>query len=597
MKSRRYACLFAWVLLSGFLFSASAGAADDSHPLRPVDTSSPRESLRNFITKLDAGYIEMSDVMASHMGSGRLYLSKDERRKQREVHSIAKDALRSLDFSSVLPILQHTIPVERAIQLKEVLDRIEIPAFDDIPDRETMERHSAKKWRLPDTEIDFSLIEDGPRAGSYAVTAETVHRIPEFYERVKHLPYKPGPAKELNDTYRAMSRNQDFTIYDAYASSPIGLDRLIPPRWMMSLPGWTKTRIVGVTVWQWLDFVAALLVIFFAIFGLHRLAHRLARSREDGSGLFWPALVTPLLVILAAAFVIPMVCTVLRISGTPLIVTVFVQTAVLYLGAAWLSFAGSGMIGEAIADSEHLSRRRLDSQLVRLGTRFVGIVIAIGFLIQGANELGFPAYSVVAGLGVGGVAVALAARDSLANLFGSMLIMFEKPFRVGDTVRISGSEGTVEDVGFRSTRIRTLDNSLVSIPNNTVVNTTIENLAARVMRRQRFFLQITYDTDREKIEEFAARIEQLLVEHPVTNKGTIRVRFNEFGESSLNILVYFYLEVRDITTELKERENILFQIMEIARKLGVEFAFPTRTLQVVAATAPVEFEGARAAAR
>jgi len=111
MKSRRYACLFAWVLLSGLLFSASAGAADDSHPLRPVDTSSPRESLRNFITKLDAGYIEMSDVMASHMGSGRLYLSKDERRKQREVYSIAKDALRSLDFSSVLPILQPVLDV------------------------------------------------------------------------------------------------------------------------------------------------------------------------------------------------------------------------------------------------------------------------------------------------------------------------------------------------------------------------------------------------------------------------------------------------------------------------------------------------------
>jgi MscS family membrane protein len=597
MKSRRYAWFFACLLLSGFLFSASAGAADDSHPLRPVDTTSPRESLRNFVTHFDAGYTQMHDVMTSHMESGRLYLNKDERRKQREVFSIAKAAVRSLDFSGVLPILQQTVPIERAIQLKEILDRIEVPAFDDIPDRAAMERNSTKKWRLPDTEIDFGLIEDGPRAGSYVVTAETVHRLPEFYERVKHLPYKPGPAKELNDMYRAMSGNQDFTNYDAYTSSPIGLDRLIPPRWMMSLPDWTKTRIVGVTVWQWLDFVAALLVVCLAIFGLRRLAHRFARSREDGSGLFWPALVTPLLVILAAAFVMPMVCTILRISGIPLIVTVFAQTAVLYISAAWLSFVGSGIIGEAIADSEHLSRRRLDSQLVRLGTRFAGIVVAIGFLIQGANELGFPAYSVIAGLGVGGVAVALAARDSLANLFGSMLIMFEKPFRVGDTVRISGSEGTVEDVGFRSTRIRTLDNSLVSIPNNTVVNATIENLAARVMRRQRFFLQITYDTDREKVEEFAARIEQLLVEHPVTNKGTIRVRFNEFGESSLNILVYFYLEVRDITTELKEREDILFQIMEIARKLGVEFAFPTRTLQVVAATAPVEFEGARVAAR
>jgi MscS family membrane protein len=93
-------------------------------------------------------------------------------------------------------------------------------------------------------------------------------------------------------------------------------------------------------------------------------------------------------------------------------------------------------------------------------------MIAIGLLIQGSYELGFPAYSVLAGLGVGGLAVALAARDSLANLLGSMLIMFEKPFRVGHVIRVSGAERTVEDVGFRSTRTRTADNSLISIPNN-----------------------------------------------------------------------------------------------------------------------------------
>ena len=126
--------------------------------------------------------------------------------------------------------------------------------------------------------------------------------------------------------------------------------------------------------------------------------------------------------------------------------------------------------------------------MIRLGVRFIGVVIAIGFLIEGANELGFPAYSVVAGLGVGGLAIALAARDSVANLFGSMLIMFEKPFRVGHFIRVSGSEGTVEDVGFRSTRIRTADNSLISIPNNSVVNATVENLSLRSMRRQRLFI-------------------------------------------------------------------------------------------------------------
>jgi MscS family membrane protein len=597
MNSRRCAYLFAYVLLNCFLLSLSVRAADDAHPLRPVDTSSPRASLHNFITSLDAAYIRMREAMASHLESGRLYLNKDERRKRRETVPIAKDALQSLDFSGVLPILQYTVPIERAIQLKEVLDRIELPAFDDIPDREAMERRSAKKWRLPDTEIDFVLIESGPRAGSYIVSAETVERIPEFYERVKSLPYKPGPARQLNDTYRAMSGNKDFTIYDAYASSPVGLDVVIPPRWMLSLPNWAKMRIAGMRVWQWLGFAAALAAVALFILGLRRLAYRLAAEEDVDSGLSWTMLVMPLLIMLTAAFVIPRLYTMLRISGMPLIVTVFAQTAALYLSAAWLSFIGSGIIGEAIADSAHLRRRRLDSQLIRLGTRFAGIVIALGFLIQGANELGFPAYSVVAGLGVGGVAVALAARDSLANLFGSMLIMFEKPFRVGDSIRIAGSEGTVEDVGFRSTRIRTVDNSLVSIPNNTVVNTTIENLTARVMRRQRFFLQVTYDTDRAKIEEFAGRIEHLLSEHPATNKNSIRVRFNEFGESSLNILVQFNLEVADAPGELKEREDILFQIMEIARQLGVEFAFPTRTLHVARAAASAVFEDTRVAAR
>ena len=460
-----------------------------------------------------------------------------------------------------------------------------------------MTRISAKKWRLPNTEIDLVLIEDGPRAGEWLISPATINRLPEFHNRVKHLPYKDGPAKELDEAYRTLSSDRKGTIYDAFATSPVGLDRIVPIRWMLNLPHWARVRIGSMTVWQWVGFTSGLAIAILTIFGVHRLAHRLAGGDEDGSGLFWPSLLTPLAIILIAAFAVPLLCTILRVNGTPLLATVLIRTAVLFLSAAWLSIVAGGMIGEAVASSEHMSRRRLDSQLVRLGMRFAGVVIAIGFLIEGANELGFPVYSVVAGLGVGGIAVALAARDSLANLFGSMLIMFEKPFRVGDYIRSSGSEGTVEDVGFRSTRIRTLDNSLVSIPNNAIVNATIENLSARAMRRHRFFIQLTYDTPRNKLQEFAGRIERLLAEHPATNKNDIRVRFNEFGDSSLNILVYFFLEVRDIATELKEREDILLQIMEIAQSLGVEFAFPTRTLYVAAATAPVAFEDSRVPAQ
>jgi MscS family membrane protein len=552
-----------------FGFSNSAPTAD-VNPLRPADTSSPRATLQSFIAGTDAAYLRMKELLTSYSRSDRLYLNSAERAAQADIIPSASKAIQSLDVSGVLPVLRQTVSVERAVQLKEILDRIELPSFDDIPDREAMVRSSSKKWRLPNTEIDIVLIEKGPRAGDYLVSAETVDRLPEFYDRVKTLPYKPGAGRELSDAYRALSSDRAATVYEAFSSSPVGL----------RLPDWARTRIAGVAAWQWLGFAFGLLVAALFIFGMHRLARRLTDGREDQRGRRWPALLTPLAVILVAAFLVPPLCAILRIGGSPLVLTAFIETGAVFLSAAWLSIIGASMLGETIAASEHLNRRSLDSQLIRLGLRFVGIVVAIGFLIQGANELGFPAYSVLAGLGVGGLAVALAARDSLANLLGSILIMFEKPFRVGQVIRVSGSEGTVEDVGFRSTRIRTLDNSLISIPNNTVVNATVENLSLRVMRRQRFFVQITYDTPREKVQELAARIKQLITDHPMTNKTNIQVRFNDFAESSLNILVYFYLNVADYTTELQEREAILLQIMDVAKELGVEFAFPTRTLRV-----------------
>jgi MscS family membrane protein len=318
MKYRCTAYLFISLLLSGIISSgSSAGAAADSNPLRPPDTSSPRESLRNFETNIDGAYLGMRDLLMSYFHSGRLYLNADERRIQAELIPSAKEAIRSFDFSGVLPILQNTIPIERALQLKEILARIEIPAFDDIPDRDAMARMSVKTWRLPNTEIDFVLIEDGPRAGDYVVSTATVDRLPKFYDRIKHLPYKVGPAKELNDLYREVSSDGDATIYDMFASAPVGLDRIVPTRWMLRLPHWAQFRIGGPAVWQWLCFSSGLLVAGLFVFGVHRLAYRLARSREDGSGPFWPALLTPLALILIAALVIPLLCAILRISGQP----------------------------------------------------------------------------------------------------------------------------------------------------------------------------------------------------------------------------------------------------------------------------------------
>jgi MscS family membrane protein len=572
--------LGAAVLIGLLLGFSCAPKSADFNPLRPVDTSSPRATLQGFVEAVDELYLHMTGVLKSYTASDRLYFTPEERRTQLTNLSKALSAIRSLDTSDILPVLKDAVAVERAIQLKEILDRIKLPSFDEVPDRETMAQSSAKRWRLPDTEIDIVLIESGPRAGEYLISADTVDRLPGFYRSVRKLPYKPGPAMQLADAYRTISSNRSSTIYEAYSSSPIGLQAVIPLRWMLNLPSWARAEIAGVAVWQWLGFGFALLIGLGFVFGVYRLARYFAFRREEEDGPGWHSLLTPLAVIILAGLFAPTLCKILRIGGSPLVVIAFAQTIALFLSAAWLSMIGAGILAEAIVSSEHLRARSLDSQLIRLGMRLVGIVVAIGLLIQGCYELGFPAYSVLAGLGVGGLAVALAARDSLANLLGSLLIMLEKPFRVGHVIRLTGSEGTVEDVGFRSTRLRTADNSLISIPNNTVVNTTVENLSLRPARRQRFFVQVTYDTPRNKLEALADGIKQLIADHPLTNKTNPQVRFNNFSESSLDILVMFHLEVADYTAELKEREEILLQIMDLAKEIGVEFAFPTRTLYV-----------------
>jgi MscS family membrane protein len=566
------------------LFLINAVHAADGDSLRPVDTSSPRATLQGFAAIVDELYFDMKDVLQEYAASERLYLTTDERRRQLEALSMARKATRALDLSEVPPVLRDTVGPERGLQLKEVFDRIEIPSFGSVPDQDMMAHASSKRWRLPGTEIDIALIEAGPRAGEWLVSADTVARLPEFYERVKRFPYKPGPGAELNDAYRRVSDSSAATIYDAFVSSPLGLARIVPLRWMLAFPTWAKARIADVQLWQWVGLVIGFAGCLGFVYGAHRLSSLLARWKLEESGPRWQALLTPFAFILVCALPVPLLCVVFRISGVTRVVITFVQTGALYLSAAWLSMIAANLLAEAFVVSEQLRQRSLDSQLIRLGMRFAGIAVATGLLIQGSYELGFPTYSVIAGLGVGGLAVALAARDSLANLLGSMLIMIEKPFRVGHYVRVSGGEGTVEDVGFRSTRIRTSDNSLISIPNNSVVNATIENLSLRVMRRQRFIIQVTYDTSREKLEKLVAGVTRLIAEHPMANKANIYVRFHDFGESSLNILVYFYLETASYSEELEKREEILLSIMKLAEQLNIEFAFPTRTLMIEAAS-------------
>ena len=234
------------------------------------------------------------------------------------------------------------------------------------------------------------------------------------------------------------------------------------------------------------------------------------------------------------------------------------------------SVRGANAIAEEIIKRQKLRTSGVDSQLIRLGARLIALALTIIFVVQGTSELGFPAYSLLTGLGVSGLAIALAARDTLSNLLGSITIMFEKPFRSHDWIKVGDAEGTVERVGFRSTRIRTFEDSIISIPNNHIVNTMVDNLGARGRRRQQFMVEVPYETPRNTVHSFIEGIRTIVANHPMTSGQDYHVHLNEFNESGMGILIHFHLCVLTYELELGERENILLDILTLAEKMGIK---------------------------
>ncbi len=253
-----------------------------------------------------------------------------------------------------------------------------------------------------------------------------------------------------------------------------------------------------------------------------------------------------------------------------------VQTYLLILIAYRLADAAGSYLQRA-ADKTDTT---LDDQLVPLARKSLKILIVILGSLIALQSFGFNVVSLLAGLGLGGLALALAAQDTAANVFGSITIFLDKPFQVGDHIRVIDTEGNVEDIGFRSTTIRTFYNSLVTIPNSVMAKEKIDNLGVRPTKRVKHTLGITYDTSPEKISDFIDNIKFSLHQNPDILKDDIRVFFVNMGDFNLQILVQFTIPADSIQEELEVQQGVLLDLMKIANNLDVSFAFPTQTLHI-----------------
>jgi MscS family membrane protein len=247
-------------------------------------------------------------------------------------------------------------------------------------------------------------------------------------------------------------------------------------------------------------------------------------------------------------------------------------------GLVWAAYRLIDILGEFLMNRAEQTETRFDDIIVPLVTRSLKMFIVVFGVVFVAESAGFQPTSVLAGLGLGGLAFALAAKDTVANIFGSVTIVLDRPFQIGDWICVGDVDGNVESVGIRSTRVRTFYNSLITVPNSELTNATIDNYGMRRYRRIKTMLSVAYDTPPEKMDAFCEGIRELIRQHPYTRKDYYHVYFNEFGDASLNILLYCFHECPDWSTELRERHRLFLDITRLAKRLGIEFAFPTQTL-------------------
>ena len=232
------------------------------------------------------------------------------------------------------------------------------------------------------------------------------------------------------------------------------------------------------------------------------------------------------------------------------------------------------LIGRASSKTQS----RLDDQLVPLVRKTLKIIIVLTFTIMVVQNLGYSVTSLLASLGVGGLALALAAQDTVANVFGSVVVFTDRPFQMGDWIEVGGIEGIVEEVGFRTTRVRRFDKSIVTLPNQTFSSSPITNYSNRSLRRINMNIGVTYETSPSQMKALLEELRSVVGSHPGLDRNFHFVHFGEFADSSLNIQIYCFSSSTVWTEYLATRETLMLKIMEVVQRQGLEMAFPTRTI-------------------
>ncbi len=511
---------------------------------------SPRETMRTFVES-------MEEVKKAN-GSSRAHFDQ---------------AARTFNLSRIDENVREMTGRQAAERLINTLDRITKIDFNHIPDDPNGSKWYFRKQSISsgDQTIEAEIAIEKNADGAWRFTPETVNTIGDLYASVSHLSVVEGVVEYKNWKTRLKSH----------------------------LPAWASDEVLMFTKGQWLGFLFIFSVGILALSLVRYLATLYIRALVKKESLNFKEKdhykATLPFGLLAFSLVGMGGIRLLELDLDSYSVLIRAFYILIALTSVWSAVKIVDLITLHFVKVAKDTHNKFDDVLVPMLSKTSKVlVIAFGTILV-AHSLTFDIGSILAGLGIGGVAVALAAKDTISNLFGSVTVIMDRPFLIGDYVSLDkGLEGTVEEVGFRSTRIRTPHQSLVSIPNNVLANMAIDNFGMRGSRRFRTFLQMEYGTPVVKLEEFCERLRYLCKIHPIINPETAQVFVNDMTDKSINILLTVFFKTTEGNVELEERHKLILEILKLANEMDVRFAFPTNTMLIAPTDELQNFKEARA---
>jgi len=506
-------------------------------PLEPPNTSSPRATLESFLYYSNA--------------FAQTFNTQDQ--NSPEAKETLERAIGCLDLTGVAPNAAHDVGVESVLRLREIFDRIPLPESRDVPDNSDPQKQAVVKWTLPQTEITIAKVTTGQRSDSFLFTPATIDQLDEYYNKVRHLPYKNGAIQGIYEEY----------IYSS--------GWLIPSSFTSNLPAWLKQGYMEQALWQWIGLVAATGLAGLALWALLRCYHRW--NRTEGSRPWRLKLLFPPLAAMGlCSFLCSFLDTQINITGEVLNTISLGLEFLFFLFSAWAIVVGGNVVMHGIITSQHIKEDALDADVIKLACRLISFFLVFVVFYRAGNSFGLPVTAIFTSAGIAGVAVALAARETLANFFGGVTIFLDRPFRAGDYIILdSGERGEVKTVGMRSTRILTRDDILITIPNSVITNVKIVNQSMPQQHfRIRLKIGVAYGSDLEQVE---TTMKEVALANPlVMPTPAPRVRLRSFGDSAIHFeLLAWVIRPHDQGRLIHELSKALYQCF---RKEGIEIPYP-----------------------